>query len=130
MASVTILIIVFFIFTLTSLRICEEDKRIATMRLGRMMPLRGPGLVFTLPSLEIWKRLEVGEVGEVLSDGKTATIGKFVIPISSEDELPQGANIRIIGFEDNFNDGKAIVELESDQRRKISCEKCGHLMRI
>lgn len=126
------LVIIFLLCLLVvpSLKVCEEDKRLTAMRLGRAVPLRGPGLVFIVPILEVCRRIRIGDTGEMLSDGKQARIGKFVVPVQSDSALSEGNHIRIVGFGGTTQDGYAKVELDTDQRRKITCEKCGHIMRI
>ncbi len=72
-----------------------------------------------------WVKLTVGDRGELIND----ELGKFrdiEIPLQREGEISVGSRIRIQGFLEK----QILVIKDPDQRRTITCEKCGHKMEI
>lgn len=86
LCTFAIVIVLVFIFLISSIRIVQEDKRLSVYRLGRYLGDKGPGLVVLIPFIDrgIIKELGgadispsrkmVGIIGEtrttVFTDGK------------------------------------------------------------
>jgi len=59
---VNVLILVFFavIFLSASIKTAREDERLVVFRLGRLLGIRGPGLVFIVPIVDRVVRVNLG----------------------------------------------------------------------
>lgn len=128
MFPVILFLIIVIILISSSVKICGEAERLAVYRLGRMMPLRGPGLVLIIPNIERSTRVRIGERAEII-DNMSAKFKDISIPISSAESCSAGTMVQIIGFEGPVSQGKAKVLRDTDSRREFACEKCGHVMR-
>jgi hypothetical protein len=110
--------IVFF-----GLKIAAESERFVVTSLGRFVRVAGPGLLFRLPGgLQQWSRIRLGESGRYLGDG----VGEFndvTFPVKASDVL-ENDPIKIVSFRD------AQVWVSRASERTVTCEKCGHEMRI
>ena len=124
-----VLVFVILLYLCTAFKVCEEDKRLVIHRLGRLMPLRGPGLVVVMPSIEKAVKIQIGDRGEVV-DEESAKIKEVLVAVKSSQRLNTGSIVKITGFGGSQMNGHAKVELDADQRKKIRCEKCGHLMPV
>jgi len=125
----TLYIVIIIIITITLfsiLKIAREQERFAVMKLGKFIELKGPGLLFKLFGGNTeWIRLRLGERGELVSP----EFGRFQdkdIPVTVDSGTQIGSMIKIIGFDGN----KVVAHLDTEQRRKIICEKCGHENKI
>ena len=118
-----ILLLILALVVASGIRITAESERFVVTVLGRFVKLAGPGLLFRIPvSPQVWTRLKLGDIGRYVGDG----FGEFrgiSVPIqvtdSSENDL-----VQIV----SFRDGK--VWASRSEERTITCEKCGHEMRI
>ncbi len=53
------LVVVVLVLLLTGLRVVRQHERLAVIRLGRYIGLKGPGLVFVLPAIDKAIRLNL-----------------------------------------------------------------------
>ena len=121
--TIWILLLIIALVVGSGIRVAAESERFVVTALGRFVKLAGPGLLFRLPgSPQVWTRLKLGEIGRYVGDG----IGEFKgisVPIqvtnSSENDP-----VQIV----SFRDGKVWASRAAE--RTITCEKCGHVMRI
>jgi regulator of protease activity HflC (stomatin/prohibitin superfamily) len=58
-SAVTVLIIVFGFILLTSLRVLKEYQRGVVFRLGKVIGVKGPGLVVIWPIIDVMKRVDL-----------------------------------------------------------------------
>lgn len=81
-----------------SLKLLPEYQRYAIFIGGRYIGLKGPGMFMKWPSLEkTWVLVSVGDIGKIVRPG-VGKLGEHEYPISMEDEISVGANIKIGGF--------------------------------
>ncbi len=59
MASTLIVLVAAGIVTILSVRVVGEDERLAIMRLGQFIGVRGPGIVWVLPLLDKTTRINL-----------------------------------------------------------------------
>src|SRR5262245_63667519 len=59
-AATVIVLLVFFVFS--GLKILKEYERAVIFRLGRLVPARGPGIIYVIPVLERMQRVELRTV--------------------------------------------------------------------
>ena len=108
---------------LTGLKIAAESERFVVTTLGRFVKLAGPGLLFRLPGgPQQWTRIRLGESGRYLGDG----IGEFSgvsFPVQAND-VQENDPVMIVSFRDEQ------VWISRSSERTVTCEKCGHEMRI
>ena len=113
-------------FIVSKIRIIPEDQRRAIVAMGRFRGFKGPGVAMKWSGRDtIWSPVSIGQLGELLD----SNLGRFedvTIPIKVEDEAMFGDVIRIRAFEDD----KACVVRNPDQKQTFLCEKCGHENRI
>lgn len=102
-------------------RIIGEQERLALFELGRYRGLRGPGLVYFLPSMTFSIIIKVGDRGELRSPNITR-FGNYDFPVQPEGLIKTGNLVRIRGFVDQ----NILVTLDPDQSKSFICEKCGH----
>jgi len=118
-----ILLLILALVVASGIRIAGESERFAVSALGRYVKLAGPGLLFRLPgSPQVWTRLKLGDIGRYVGDG----MGEFKgisVPIQVSD-MSENDLIQIVSFRD------AKVWASRASERTITCEKCGHEMRI
>lgn len=77
------LVLVLFVFVLasSSLRIVPEYKRLVVFRLGRMLGMRGPGLVLLLPFIDLAMAVDLREqTAQIKLDG-TVTQDKAILDV-------------------------------------------------
>lgn len=107
----------------SGLKTAAESERFVVTALGRFVKLAGPGLLFRLPgSPQQWTRIKLGECGQYLGDG----VGEFngvTFPVQASDVL-ENDPVTIVSFRDSQ------VWVSRASQRTITCEKCGHEMRI
>ncbi|MDI6742893.1 MAG: hypothetical protein QMD11_09140 [Smithella sp.] len=116
-----VLVILIIMFLSAGLKVASEHQRLVLFRLGRYLGLRGPGLIVIIPGADKCFTLSIGDQGQLISDG----IGKFKnseVPVEYNEKIYAGEKIKINGFLNQ----KIQVILDSDQRRVVKCEKCGH----
>jgi regulator of protease activity HflC (stomatin/prohibitin superfamily) len=58
-SAVTVLIIIFGFILLTSLRVLKEYQRGVVFRLGKVIGIKGPGLVVIWPIIDVMKRVDL-----------------------------------------------------------------------
>jgi hypothetical protein len=105
------------------IRITPESERFVVTAAGRFVKLAGPGLLLRLPgSPQVWTRLKLGDRGQYVGDG----LGEFKgIPVLIQaTDLSENDPVQIV----SFRDAKVWVSRASE--RTVTCEKCGHEMRI
>jgi hypothetical protein len=133
MSNIFGFIVVIFIisYILSSrIKIASEHQRFAVYALGKYMGLKGPGLLFKWSGGETkWLRLSIGDRLELIAP-KIAKINEFSIPVDSDEKVTIGSVIRVVGFKGSAENSVVQTMLDSDQRRKVKCENCGHEMLI
>src|SRR5277367_4426802 len=60
--GVGIVIFIGIIFVLSGLKVLNEYERGVVFRLGRLTPYRGPGVIFVIPIVERWVRIDLRTV--------------------------------------------------------------------
>ncbi len=104
--------IVFILFFLTlSIRVVQEDKRLAVYRLGRYIGDKGPGIVFLLPTIDKGVMKDAGSAGVTASyraagmEGETRTTvfteGKVFVngqewDAVSQSPIPAGSTVKVL----------------------------------
>ncbi|HEY6420377.1 MAG TPA: slipin family protein [Candidatus Binataceae bacterium] len=61
-AGVGIIVFIVVIFILSGLKVLNEYERGVVFRLGRLLPYRGPGVIFVIPILERFARIDLRTV--------------------------------------------------------------------
>ena len=125
------IIFLFMVLLTTKLKILPETQRLALFKLGIFRKFLGPGLVFQLANgVHRWIRVTVGETGELIAPDVGRFLAKknaaYDIPVVITDSAAVGSILRITGFTED----KARCMMNSDQRKSIRCEKCGHEMSV
>ena len=116
------LILAAVVLIISHVRIASEHQRFAVSAVGRFHGLRGPGLLFKWSGGEVhWERLQLGQLGTLLGDGR-AQFGRAVVPITSGEPLSRA--VKIERFESD------VVVVVPAQLRIVPCEKCGHLNEV
>jgi len=117
--SALIFIVVVAAYLIAAIRLANEHERFAVYALGRLVRLKGPGIVLKMPggSTEL-VRVSLGAEGEVQSNEFVSFAGR-VLPFSAKSAIRAGSKVRIVGF------GPSAVEVEPMQHYLV-CEKCGH----
>lgn len=81
---ITTLVLVLFVFMLilsSALRIVPEYKRLVVFRLGRLIGMRGPGLVLLLPFIDLAASVDLREqTAQIKLDG-AATQDKAIVDV-------------------------------------------------
>src|SRR5260370_31214279 len=54
-----VVVLVALLLILSSIKVLNEYERGVVFRLGRLMPERGPGIIFIIPVLERWVRIDL-----------------------------------------------------------------------
>ena len=62
MAGVGVVIVIFVVFLMSSLKVLNEYERGVVFRLGRLTPYRGPGIIVLIPILERMVRIDLRTV--------------------------------------------------------------------
>jgi regulator of protease activity HflC (stomatin/prohibitin superfamily) len=87
MASSVIVLIAAVIVAILSVRVVGEDERLAIMRLGQFIGVRGPGIVWLLPLLDKttrislerdipqWRSLSTEQLGNEIERRVTSGLG-------------------------------------------------------
>jgi regulator of protease activity HflC (stomatin/prohibitin superfamily) len=121
--TIWVLLLIIALVVGSGIRVAAESERFVVTALGRFLKLVGPGLLFRLPlSPQVWTRLKLGDTGRYAGDG----IGEFKgisVPIQVTDSS-ENDPVQIV----SFRDGKVWASRSAE--RTITCEKCGHEMRI
>lgn len=116
-----IFIVVFIIFA-KGFKILRDQERFAIFVLGRFQKFKGPELIFKWSDTEAkWIKVSVGDWGEVLTPG-WVRIQNQDLPFKSNSSIHVGNFVRILGFTAD----KLIVAFDSNQKRSMICESCGH----
>lgn len=93
----TIFIVLVMVFLAFSVRIVFEQQRIALVRLGRYMGLKGPGVILVVPYMDRARKITIGDPGVLMTDG-TGMFQEFQIPVVFTDRISTGASIKVVGF--------------------------------
>ncbi|MFI5351803.1 MAG: slipin family protein, partial [Candidatus Binatales bacterium] len=62
MAGVGVIIVIFVLFLMSSIKVLNEYERGVIFRLGRLTPYRGPGVIILIPILERMVRIDLRTV--------------------------------------------------------------------
>lgn len=62
MAGVGVIIVIFVVFLMSSIKVLNEYERGVIFRLGRLTPYRGPGVIILIPILERMVRIDLRTV--------------------------------------------------------------------
>jgi regulator of protease activity HflC (stomatin/prohibitin superfamily) len=92
-----LLIVVVVAFTLMSIRVVPEDRRLVFYRLGRYQGVKGPGLVFTIPGVDKVIKIAKGDTG-VMRSGNRAFFHDSELPVSPADASSTGQKVKVHGF--------------------------------
>lgn len=96
---------VFLLIILLSIRIAKEHQRFAIFMLGRFFVVRGPGLVISLPLVQKAVRLAIGDKGKYKGDG-IAEFAGYGLPVRADGTVGTNTAIRI----KSFSSGQVHVE--------------------
>lgn len=91
-----------------SLKICSESERLAVSRLGRMMPLRGPGLVIVIPTIEMTVKVKLGDTVQLLHQEMAEKLN-VPFPIEVLSGAQTGSSVIVRSFVGTPDNCKAIV---------------------
>jgi regulator of protease activity HflC (stomatin/prohibitin superfamily) len=58
-AGFGVVVLIAVVITLSGLKVLNEYERGVVFRLGRLMPERGPGIIFVIPIMERWIRIDM-----------------------------------------------------------------------
>lgn len=81
------------------IHVLRDDERLAVVRLGQYQGLKGPGIVVTLPFIDLTTRIRMGDVGNLVTID-LVTFGGMNVPVTG-DEL-WGSEVRVVGFEEEI----------------------------
>ncbi len=119
-------IVIMTIFFVSFIKNASENQRFALFNFVNFIHLKGPGIVIKWPWNAIrWVKLTIGDRGELIGD-KLMKLKDIEMPIEPEGKIPIGSFIRIKSFSEQC----VFVIADPDQRRKVTCERCGHKMEI
>ena len=129
-SSILVLVVLLSTFLVKSLHVLQEQERVAVFLLGKFKCLKGPGVLMQMLGVaECWYRISLGMRGELVSNDTASFKVKsqnVMLPVTGDSSIRIGKVVRITGFKEN----KVVVVFDSDQTRVVSCEKCGHEMKI
>lgn len=119
------LILLLLFFLASGGKVSREDERFVLYRLGRLVGLRGPGILFIRPAVDKGLKIREGDRGELLGP-ESARMKVLPIPVRVEGPARTGQAVRIGGFTSEY----AVVEADHSQGREFVCAKCGHINRL
>jgi regulator of protease activity HflC (stomatin/prohibitin superfamily) len=61
-AAIGVIVVVAVLIILSGLKVLKEYERAVVFRLGRLTPYRGPGVIFVIPIVERWVRIDLRTV--------------------------------------------------------------------
>ena len=61
-AAIGVIVVVSVLIILSGLKVLKEYERAVVFRLGRLTPYRGPGVIFVIPIVERWARIDLRTV--------------------------------------------------------------------
>src|SRR5260370_6978724 len=61
-AAIGVIVVVAVLIILSGLKVLKEYERGVVFRLGRLTPYRGPGVIFVIPIVERWVRIDLRTV--------------------------------------------------------------------
>lgn len=93
----TIFIVLVMVFLAFSARIVTQQQRIALVRLGRYMGLKGPGVILVVPYMDRASKITIGDQGVLMENGM-GKFQEFKIPVVFTSSIPTGASIKVVGF--------------------------------
>jgi regulator of protease activity HflC (stomatin/prohibitin superfamily) len=100
---------VFLLFlAVSSIKIVRESQRLVVYRLGRFFGLKGPGLIFIIPGVDKGTKINVGDLGGLLSQD-LARIRNADVPVRVVGTVEVGKTVRI----QNFMEREAVVVADS-----------------
>ena len=108
--NLTFLWIFLLIVVSSSIKIARESQRFVVYRLGRLLGLKGPGLLFIIPGIDKCMKISVGDRGELLSQG-SAKMRNVEVPVTVLGRAEIGKTVRI----QSFTERDAIVIEDSVQ---------------
>jgi len=107
------------------LRAVPGSERLAVFEFGEFRRLKGPGIVLVPPFGPSERMTEgLGKRGELIATDKARFCDR-VIPASLTDELPVGAQIRVVGFAED----KVLIALDQ-VAREATCPKCSFTFQV
>ena len=120
--NLTLLVIlaVVFVITYRSIRIVNENERLAVFMLGRFFRFKGPGLVLVTDMMSL-VRLSVGDIG-VVTGPEFVRFSESDVPVGQAGEFTIGDSVRILSFND---DGGPFLT-RSNEAAVHRCPECGH----
>lgn len=124
--STLILIAIGVFFLATRTKVISEHQRFAVYVFGKYKELKGPGLLVKFLQVEDWIKISIGDRLELIAPNM-AKINTLAIPVEVDEKTPLNSMIRVTGFKDNTT---ILAILDSEQRRSIKCDQCGHEMKI
>lgn len=101
------------------LRAVPGSERLAVFEFGEFRRLKGPGTVFRHPFWHSeWITVCLGDCGELIAVDRARLCGR-VFPASLTEEIPVGAKVRVVGFEDDD------ILIALDQvAHEVTCPQC------
>jgi hypothetical protein len=96
--------IISLILIANTVNIIKENERVVIYRLGKFSEVKGPGLVLIIPFLDKLMKIELGKVGNALSDidlyqGEISINGEEYEAFC-EGKIKKGEKIKIVGLEE------------------------------
>ncbi len=121
-SNLGLLLFLLMVLLFACFKIAREGSRFAVFILGRYAGLKGPGFLFKWWSNETkWVHLNLGDSGELM-DQQVGKFKEYNLTVLTESQIPIGSKIRITGFTED----KVCIVLAPDQRKSVTCDKCGH----
>ena len=93
----TFLWVILLVLAVTSIKIARESQRYVVYRLGKFFGLKGPGLIFVIPGIDKCTKINVGDLGELVSQN-LARIRNADVPVLVVGSVEIGKTVRIQGF--------------------------------
>ena len=117
-----VIVAIITIFLARRIKIAQEGERFSVHVLGRFKCFKDSGLHIKISGSEsVWTRIKADDRGKIVTNN-LMRVHDVEIPYKSDQEIKLGAFARISGFENE----RAFVVLDTDQRTSFVCEKCGH----
>lgn len=77
----------------------------------------------------MWVPIRVGDRGELVGNGVARFQGRD-LPVAVGNPVPLRGFVVVTGFRGQGKESTIVVDLDPEQRRTITCEKCGHVMEM
>jgi regulator of protease activity HflC (stomatin/prohibitin superfamily) len=112
------------------IKVASEYQRFAEFSAGRYMGLKGPGLLLKFTGSDVaWVPIRVGDRGELVGNGVARFQGRD-LPVTAQSPVPLRRLVMVTEFRGQGREATIVVDSDPDQRRTITCEKCGHVMEV